>query len=107
MLQDIVPLTARFAHFFYQELTCNVRLCFVLEHPITRRDGCLGFIDADGRWKCEDVCLDQGEHEEAKEMLCGVTGHFTSFAVLFTGADGEGLCSDPNRTIMRRHSHAY
>merc|ERR1712137_1106909 len=45
--------------------------------------GCLGYLDETlnpPEWTCEDPCV-----EERDGFLCGVTNHFTNFALLLEG----------------------
>ena len=69
-----------------------------MEDSVEESDGCLAYINANGEWECEDVCLERREDN----LLCGVTAHFTSFAVLLTGqGKGASACGDNNNRMMR------
>ena len=49
----------------------------------------MGFLDAKDKWRCQDPCLSKNQNGQ----LCGITDHFTNFALLLSGANGKG--SDP------------
>lgn len=74
------------------DLENRAEICF--EVPGLPDDACLGYIDDRGRWRCQDNCL-----KEEGDMLCGVTDHLTSFAVLLSGGDGQGGCNPTNNFI--------
>lgn len=67
------------------ELVGDAELCFSVDADVDTEDLCLGFIDEEGRWKCEDSCL-----QEDNDFLCGTTDHFTSFALLLAGGENGG-----------------
>lgn len=50
-------------------------------------DLCLGFVNDDDEWVCEDACLESKDNGQ----LCGKTNHFTNFALLL-GGEGGGSC---------------
>ena len=53
-------------------------------------DLCLGFFDVErGRWLCEDSFPRLNKTDNLETFVCGKTDHFTSFAVLLSGA-GKG-----------------
>lgn len=55
-----------------------------------REHACLGFFDEEtGAWRCQDVCLQANAGK-----LCGKTDHFTTFAILLSGA-GRSVEGDP------------
>ena len=57
----------------------------------TEQDQCLGFLNDQGEWECEDPCL-----ESKGDQLCGQTTHFTNFALLLGGAAGATGCGSGN-----------
>lgn len=59
-----------------------VRLCF--RGVDTVNDRCLGFVNADDQWECEDYCLDT----DGQEGICGNSDHLTNFAVLLDSRGG-------------------
>lgn len=55
---------------------------------------CLGYFDeTQARWKCEDPCLKASSADGgSRDLLCGDTSHFTSFAVLLSGGKSNSEC---------------
>ena len=51
---------------------------------------CLGFLNRQNKWVCEDPCL-----TNKNGQLCGTTDHFTNFALLLTGANARNKNNDP------------
>ena len=68
----------------------EAEVCLEVEDTSIAKHSCLGYFDEDSQeWICEDPCLKQEGN-----TLCGSTNHFTSFAVLFSGIQGD--CSNNN-----------
>jgi hypothetical protein len=64
-------------------------VCFWVVVPIDD-ESCLGFVNEKQEWECEDNCLQVADSDQ-EQKVCGMTSHFTNFAVLLTGiADGDG-----------------
>lgn len=65
----------------------RTELCFRVHRDVDS-DSCLGFIDesrSPPEWMCEDSCLDISDGQ-----ACGVTDHFTNFAILLDGGGVSG-----------------
>jgi hypothetical protein len=65
------------------QLTQPATLCFTSDKSTDYGSACLGYINKDGVWACQDKCLDQSK----STLICGKTDHFTSFAVLLSGGE--------------------
>lgn len=87
------------------ELGTTVEICLAVGDSEMRDsdDGCLGYIkvtgDGGSRWVCEDDCL-KTRDDGGTKMLCGRTGHFTSFGVLFGGVAGDGGCGAADDNLI-------
>ena len=63
--------------------------------PVHR--GCVGFLEDDGEWVCEDAVLDDPGLEEGESLVCGTTDHFkddsggTGLTTVFTTSAGRAL----------------
>lgn len=56
---------------------------------------CLAFFDVDvGRWFCQDHNLRKERNEADDVFLCGLTSHFTNFAVLLSGNPNDSSDGD-------------
>lgn len=59
-------------------------------------DVCLGFFNSDGKWECEDYCL-----EESNDGLCGQSRHLTNFALLLDSEAGsESRCGSGSEDYL-------
>jgi hypothetical protein len=74
-----------------QSFLLDAEICLVPDDGKKTAESCLGYFDEKANdWKCEDTCL-----SEKDKMLCGSTSHFTNFAILLSGGQGEnGSCGD-------------
>ena len=63
---------------------------------------CLGYQDVKGRWICEDQCI-----KSSNGTSCGVTSHFTNFAILLSGAGGGKGQDDPCRSSSQDYTLPY
>lgn len=63
-----------------------IEICFDTDED--EGDVCLGFLNKDGQWECEDLCL-----ESSGDSLCGETDHLTNFALLLDSSAGDGCGS--------------
>ena len=71
----------------------DIEIC--LETDEDRDDVCLGFLDDDGRWECEDYCLDDSDGS-----LCGKTDHLTNFALLLSTVSGDRCGSESRSNVI-------
>ena len=71
-------------------LNGEVEICFTAEALENLEDGCLGFVNEQGEWECEDSCL----KSNSDGQVCGSTDHFTNFAILLTSETGGNTCSE-------------
>lgn len=63
-----------------------IEICFETEED--KEDVCLGFFNTEGRWECEDFCLESSDDGR----LCGESDHLTNFALLLSTADAGDKC---------------
>ncbi len=71
----------------------NAEICLEVERTDgeSKDDLCLGFFNEEKRrWECQDSCLERNNTARGREVLCGKTDHFTSFAILLAGGSVEG-----------------
>jgi hypothetical protein len=81
-----VSFANRKRHELTQVLSSPATLCFAYNERSNYDLACLGYINNEGKWQCEDTCLDKNS---TSQLTCGRTGHFTSFAVLLSGGDDQ------------------
>ena len=69
------------------DLKGKAKICLDVDEDLkdVERNGCLGFLDDDGNWDCEDPCVTA---EDGR--ICGETSHFSTFAILLGAAGGDG-----------------
>ena len=70
----------------------EVEICFAVPTSFNKDENCLGFINEEffpPKWECQDRCLNDG----SSNLICGKTDHFTSFALLLTGDNGDQCTS--------------
>lgn len=65
------------------DLEDEVEICLQTTEDSDDDDICLGFLDQDETWVCEDPCLEQRD-----EGYCGKTDHFTKFSLLLDTGEG-------------------
>ena len=66
-----------------------VEICLSVPPDTDKDEACLSFLNEDNEWECEDKCLDREVNERGDTLLCGSTGHFTTFSILFTGIQND------------------
>lgn len=69
----------------------TVRICFEVNKNEKEENLCLASYKEDqSKWECDDKCLKRNNDD----LLCGDVDHFTNFAVLLTGDNGDDACGD-------------
>ena len=75
----------------------DVELCFSVT-DIDESKSCLGFVNDNNEWECQDSCLSRNDEGE----LCGKTPHFTNFAILLSGTSNSG-CANESENIASNY----
>ena len=64
--------------------------------PKKKGEACLSYFDEkQSKWICEDECLSSSAASLLDNLWCGETDHLTNFALLLSGAGGNGVATDP------------
>ena len=69
----------------------DVEICLNLTSSVASQDACLGYLNSDGDWVCEDRCLST---QGSCDSLCGNTKHFTSFSILLDAGGSKDECGN-------------
>jgi len=88
---DVISITLRdqFGNSITQ-LTEPLTICLKQTGKDNADDLCLGYLNDDREWECEDCSLKESEDS----LYCGETGHLTNFALLLQGDDKGNKCGD-------------